>query len=141
MDTSLKSSGFRKNSIRLGVRSRLKPIADKVASALELSLSATLQEIQACKRYCDNSKHGHSSTNLDRTRKSREVTSTSAAHARVIAAAAEPSALVRTMIFPLHAALAQGGQHSGIVLESFRSQERAFLSRLEPWPAAPAPLA
>jgi hypothetical protein len=80
-----------------------------VASALELSLSATLQVIQACKRYCDNSKHGHSSTNLDRTRKSREVKSTSAAHARVIAASAEPSALVRTMIFPLHAALAQGG--------------------------------
>src|SRR6516165_710442 len=74
-------------------------MTDKVAIALELSRSATLQAIQACKRYCDNSKHGRSSTNLDRTRKTREVTSTSAAHARLIAAAAEPSTLVRTMIF------------------------------------------
>jgi hypothetical protein len=86
------------NSMRLSVRSRLK-LADRVASALELSRSSTLQAIQACRQYCDNSKHGHSSTNLDRARKSRDVTSTSAAQARLIAAAAEPSALVRTVIF------------------------------------------
>jgi hypothetical protein len=94
-------------------------MADKVASTLEPSLPAnasgntTGNTTGNTKRVSDTARTrgmATQSTTLDRARTSGEVASTSAAHARVIAAAGEPSALVRTMIFPLHAALAQSGQ-------------------------------